>query len=115
MTLVKYEYLRTNLDKDKPYLKTNRILVIPNITKKYKYCLLVKRYDDTFKAYEYFMLMGEEQFDINCSKVHYDGDDINIGLDSEAYNTLLKVVHANYNFDFSYVESEDDYDVWQIS
>lgn len=115
MTLVKYEYLRTSLDKDKPYLKTNRILVIPNITKKYKYCLLVKRFDNTFKTYEYFMLMGEEQFDINCSKVYYDGDNINIGLDSEAYDNMLKVVASNRNFDFSYVESEDDYDVWQIS
>lgn len=116
MMIVKYEVIRKITNKDMPYLQKGHIIIIPNIKKEYKYYLEVRRYNPNIKDYEYFLLLGENKFDINCNTCKVDKlGRLVIYCSNELKNIMLKVINANTTFDFDYCESEDEYDVWQIS
>lgn len=116
MTIVKYEVIRRITDKDMPYLQKGHIIIIPNIRKKYKYYLEVRRYNTTIKDYEYFLLLGEDKFDINCNTCKIDKlGRLVIYCSNELRDIMLKVINTDTTFNFEYYESENEYDVWQIS
>ena len=116
MTIVKYELIRRITDRDMPYLQKGHIIIIPNIRKNYKYYLEVKRYNPNIKDYEYFLLLGEDIFDINCDTCKVDKlGRLVIYCNSELKDIMLKVINNDFTFNFNYSESENEYDVWQIS
>lgn len=116
MTLVKYEYIRMNTEKNMPYLDRGHIIIIPNIQKDYKYYLEVKRFNPAIKDYEYFLLLSDTKFDSNCDTCKVDKlGRLVIYCSNELKDIMLKLVSVNTNFNFDYVESEDSYDTWQIS
>lgn len=71
--IYKYEILEKILDKTKPwYQKSKNILYIPNISNKYRYyieCAInIEKY-----GRQYFLLMHENKFNVNCRKCNIDG------------------------------------------
>ena len=87
---------------------------MPNIKRFYTNYVEVKNYND-IDGYEYYLLLGISKFDSNCRKCRVDDyARLIVNLHDELKDYATKECNERGNLEFNYIESEDDYDVWQI-
>ncbi len=115
MSILKYEVISPVTNRKKPYIDNRGAFIIPAIKRNYKYYIEVKRYNPANLSYEYFLILSITKFDSQCRKCRVDD-----------YGRLKLILHGDFkdyvsneaanrgNVEFEYVESESEYDVWQV-
>lgn len=108
-----YDLVCQKRNKKMPFLLKDGILCIPNIDKKYKYYLEVKRFNEN--QYDYYVLLGEKKFDDNCYNCYTDNyNRLKIRLHKDLKEYCNSIAEYSPNVIVEYIESDLDYDVWQI-
>lgn len=108
-----YEVIKPLTNKSAPFLFSNGVFCVPNIGKKYTRYVECKRYNG--EDYNYYLLLSDKDFDDKCyhCRVDWYGR-----LLATVHNELLEycknVMYVAGNISFKYIESNSDYDVWQI-
>ena len=116
MSIYKYVVITPATNKSKPIIKSNGLLIVPNIKKSYKYYLECCRYNPIKFENEYFILLSNNKFDERCKTCRVDDyGRLKLVIKSEMKDVLLKQMTDYSNVNFEYLESEDDYDVFTIN
>lgn len=114
MSIVKYQVIKPVIDTKKPHVNKLGAFIVPNIKRFYTNYVEVKNYND-IDGYEYYLLLGISKFDSNCRKCRVDDyARLIVNLHDELKDYATKECNERGNLEFNYIESEDDYDVWQI-
>lgn len=118
--MYEFELAHTKLDKTKPYYDVNNgNIIMPKLGNKYSYYLETKIFNKDLNSYEYYLLLSNTKFDTNCYKCK-----------SDIYNRIKIRLHSNeikrdltrhtlydkygFNIDVIYIESKENYDIYQI-
>lgn len=110
--IYKYTILNPVPDKSKPFVK-NRILYIP-MSERYRYFIEAAQ-DSPCGGREYYILFGKTKFNPNCRVCQPDGyGRIRLKLKGEIKEYIYDKCAEEGNCDIEYVESADDYDVFNI-
>lgn len=114
--ITKYEVLNPITKRNKPYYNTKGLLVVPNVfSKHYKWYVEVARTNPITADRNYFILFSTERFDDNCIKVSKDSSKRPcIELHRELKDYVDREIHARGNVELEYIESETEYDVWEL-
>ena len=116
MSIVKYELVNPKTNHKKPFVDRHGALIIPKINKLYRHCVEVMRYNDSNFCYEYFLLLGITNFDEHCYKCRVDDyGRLKVTLHGKLKDFVTEEIKCRGNIDFTFVESEGDYDVWKLS
>lgn len=115
MGVFKYEVINNRIDRKKPFVDAKGFFIIPNIKTSYKYYLEVRRYNEQTLNYEYFLLFGFIKFDDNCRNCKLDDYcRFKLRLSKDLKEYVHNYFKDNGNVNIEYLESENNYDVWQI-
>lgn len=113
--IIKYELIAPVTDRKAPYLNRSGAFIVPAIKKLYKYYVEVKRYNPDALCYEYFLLLSDKKFDVQCRKCRVDDyGRLKVKLHGEFLDFVANECTSNGNVQFNYEESEDCYDIWKI-
>ena len=112
----KYEVIAPITNRKIPYLDNRGFFIIPSIKKLYKYYVEVKRYNPDKFYYEYFLLLSTFKFDTQCRKCRVDDyGRLILKLHDELLDFASGIMRACGNVDAKYIETEEDYDIWELS
>ena len=76
----------------------------------------VKRYNPNTLCYEYFLLLSTFKFDAQCRKCRVDDyGRLILKLHDELLDFVLGIMRACGNVNAKYIETEEDYDIWELS
>ncbi len=113
--IYKYELIDPVVDKKYPRMDSKGYFIVPDIKKIYNYYIEVKRYNTNNICYEYFLLLGIEKFDSQCRKCRVDDyGRLKVKLHKELAEFVSTETTYRGNVKFEYIESEENYDIWQI-
>lgn len=113
--IYKYEIIAPITNRKNPYIDSKDFFIVPDFKKIYRYYIEVKRYNLATLNYEYFLLLSDTKFDIQCRKCRVDDYcRLKVKLHGDIKDYTIKEVASRGNVEFNYIESEQDYDVWQI-
>lgn len=116
MSIFQYEVLNPVLDTKKPHVDKRGFLVVPAINKKYRYFIEVARYNPNIFDKEYFLLLSTDKFDANCRTCRVDDyGRLKIKVIGEFKDYVNNIAKDVGNLQVVYIESADNYDVWQVS
>lgn len=111
--IIKYDILNPIPDKAKPFLKKDT-LYIP-IKANYRY-FIEAAMNNAFGGRDYFLLFGNTKFNNNCRTCQKDGyGRIKLKLKGEIKDYIYDKCKTYGNCDIEYIESAEDYDVFEIS
>lgn len=111
-----YEIIAPVTNRKIPYLDSKGFFIVPNVIKLYNYYIEVKRYNPTKFCYEYFLLLGVNKFDSQCRKCRVDDyARLKAKLHGEFMDYTSSIMTARGNINMEYVESVNEYDVWELS
>lgn len=114
--ICKYEVIAPVTNRKIPYLDNRGFFIIPNIGKEYKYYVEVKRYNPNKFCYQYFLLLNTYKFDPQCKKCRVDDyGRLKLKLHDELLEFATSIMRICGNVKTDYIESESDYDVWEMS
>lgn len=114
--IYKYEIINPIVDKQRPFLNRDGLFYVPLKGTNYKYFLECTRFNPIYKNKEYFILFGKDKFNINCRKCSIDMyGRYKLNLKGEIKTYIDIEANYNTNIDINYVESETEYDVFQLN
>lgn len=108
-----YDLVYPVTNQNAPFLYENGVFCVPNIDKNYIRYIEAKRYNGT--DYDYFLLLSDTDFDEKC--MHCRVDDykrLKVPLHNDLLEYCKNIMNNIGNIKFEYVESNADFDVWQI-
>jgi len=108
-----YELVSPRTDYNAPFLYENGVFCVPAIGKVYTRYVEVKRYENY--EYCYYLLLSDKDFDEHC--FHCRVDDwgrLKVPLHKETVDYIKNIINSVGNPKFEYIESKENYDVWQI-
>ncbi len=115
MELFDFQIVKRKTNKNLPYIDDKERLIIPNANKAYKYYLETVRYNPEAEDYERYILFGNKPFNENCERCTIDNyGRIKLFLSKEFKHYLVKEIANGNNIDLQYVETRDEFDVWEI-
>lgn len=114
--IYKYEIIKPVTDKKKPFVSNDgRFFIVPNFHTSYRWYIEVARYNTKIIDYEYFLLLSREKFDEHCRKCRLDDFcRLTVLMHDRFKEYVTNAITIKGNVDFEYVESEDNFDVWQV-
>lgn len=115
MSILKYEIINPITNRKKPHIDKYGAFIIPAIKKNYKYYIEVKRYNTTTLCYEYFIILSIIKFDSQCKKCRVDDyGRLKLIVHGDIKDYIVNEINNRGNVEFNYMESEQEYDVWQV-
>lgn len=114
MEIYKYEVLSKKINKDNPVYNAAKHSFRFKIYKtNYKYCLEVKRIENNIE--HFYLLLSSEKFHDNCKQIRLDNyGRYKLYCDKELCSELEDCLEQNDVINIKYVETEDNYDVFEI-
>jgi len=116
MSIFRYELIAPVTDRKKPYIDNNGYFIIPNIGKYYTHYIEAARYDPRNDCYNFFLLLGTNKFDEQCRTCRIDDyARLKLFLHNNFRKYVINEIAIRGNVECTYLESENNYDVFQIS
>lgn len=116
MAIVKYEVINPVVNYKKPFLNSKGFLVIPHIGGRYKYYVECARNNPFNYEREYYVMLSNIKFDSNCRRCKTNSyGQLTIKLRGELYDFAVAECNTRGNVKFEYMETEEGYDVFQLS
>lgn len=115
MAIIKFEVLNPVKDTKKPfYDKVKKILFVP-ITKSYRYFVEVSRFNPNSGGKDYYILLGETKFDINCRLCTTDNyGRCQIKVRGELRDYVVNETDERGNITVEYQETDGNYDIYLV-
>lgn len=115
MGIYKYKVLNPITDKKLPFFDERKGIFYVPMKESYRYyvaCVTPNINGDV----DYHILLGKTKFDINCRICHTDNyGRVQIKIQSPIKDYIIFETHERGNVKVTYVESIDDYDVFEIT
>lgn len=114
MSVFKYEVLNPVIDTQKPFIQKG-YFIVPRIGKAYKYLLEVANFNQSTYEKEYYLLLSDTKFDNNCRTCRVDDfGRLKFRPIGEFKEFVEDFAKDNGNITFTYIETENGYDVWRV-
>ena len=115
MEILQYEIIDKKLDKQRPYYDKKKSLLIFRLQGNYHYCCQAKIYNPSTNDYSYFLLLAATKFNENCVSCYRDDyGRFKIRATGELKTYITNITSDDMNFELVLVESNENYDAWQI-
>lgn len=114
MGIIKYEVINPVIDSNKAFYDTKKQLLFIPVKTNYRYyveCAL----NNEFGGRDYYILLSRNKFDDNCRLCKTDQyGRCQIKLRGEIQSYVEEETKYRGNIEVEYVESEDNYDIFNI-
>lgn len=116
MSIFKYEVLNPTINTKSPFFDNKRgLFYFPLNGSKYKYYIECAVNNQYTGEREYYILLSNKKFDSNCRVCHIDNyGRCQIRVKGEMKNYIINETNWRGNITVDYVESTDDYDVFNV-
>ena len=113
--ITQYELINPVTDKNSPFYNQKKGLFYFKSKTNYKWYLECSRFNENVQDIEFYVLLSENKFDINCKKCHID----NYGRcqfrpTGKIKDFILEECEYRGNFIFEYLETENNYDFYKL-
>ena len=113
--IVKYDLISPTATKDSPFYNQKKGLFYFKTKSNYKWYLECSRFNEEKQDIEFYVLLGEIQFDKNCKKCHVDNyGRCQIRPTGKIKEYIISESEHRANFIFEYLETENNYDVYKL-
>lgn len=115
MGIYKFEILNPTTDNKRPFFDNKRGLFMFPVKSKYRYYVECANINPNTNIKEYYFLLSDKKFDEHCRLCHTDNyGRTQIKIKGEIKDFILDEIKYRGNVNVTYLESEDDYDVFKI-
>ena len=113
--IAKYEIINPVSNNKSPFFNEKKGLIYFPTKSNYKYYLECSRINESTKDIDFFILLSEEKFNDNCKKCHVDNyGRCQIRPAGKLKEYILNECKERANFKMDYIETEDNYDIYQF-
>lgn len=115
MEINNYDIVAPVIDRKKPFYYEKRRSLICRFRQRYTYYLEGSRYNQNTKTKDYYLFVGKIKFHDSCNKINNDdyGRAI-MRLHSDFHDYVRDECYARGNINVTFVETEDNYDVYRV-
>ena len=113
--IAKYDILNPITDKRSPFYNQKKGLFYFHTKSNYKYYLECSKLNEYTKDIEFYILLSNKKFDINCKLCHVDNyGRCQIRPAGKLKEYIIQESKERGNFIMDYLESEEYYDVYKL-
>ena len=113
--ITKYDIINPITDKKSPFYNKKKGLFYFHTKSNYKYYLECSRINEKTHDIEFYILISDKKFNINCKQCHVDNyGRCQIRPAGALKDYIFKECEHRGNFMFEYIETEDNYDVYKL-
>lgn len=115
MAIHKYQVINHITDAKKPFFDEKKGIFYVPVKHKYRYFVEAVVANTIEGGYDYYLLLGNTKFDVNCRLCNTDGyGRCRIKVKGQMKEFILDEIHNRSNLDIEYIESTDNYDVFKL-
>lgn len=117
MGIFKYQIINPAKDTKKPYYDDKKgILYITDIKTPYRYFVEAITANKEEGGNNYYIILGRNKFDNSCRICHTDGyGRCQVKVKGEIKDFIVNETNERGNININYIESTDDYDVFEVN
>lgn len=113
--ITKYDILNPIINKKSPFYNKKKGLFYFHTKTNYKYYLETSRLNQETNDLEFYILLSTEKFNPNCKQCHVDNyGRCQIRPAGKLKDYILIECEERGNFIMDYIETEDNYDVYNL-
>ena len=113
--ITKYDIINPITDKKGPFYNKKKGLFYFHTKSNYKYYLECSRINEKTHDIEFYILISDNKFNINCKQCHVDNyGRCQIKPAGKLKEYILEESVQRGNFIIDYIESEENYDVYKL-
>lgn len=113
--ITKYEIITEIIDTKSPFYDDRAGIFYIPCTDSFRYFIECKRFNEIYKEYEYFILVGNKRFDKKCKLCHTDNyGRLQIKLSEDFKHYFTYKHNARTNVAVEIAETCDDYRAYKL-